>query len=198
MKLFTYGSDTPLQLRGRINCQISYREESIPADIYVVSNKYSGCLLGKDTAEELRILKIDMVQRVSKKRVNEINGAYKWTKEAINTRYPSIVKGVGRLKGTQVSIRVDEQVKPVKQPYRRIPYHLTNKLRDKLQEFKDMDLIEDIDPGQATWISPMVVVPTPSGDLGVCIDMRSANKAIVRDNYPIPTIEECVRICMGQ
>ena len=94
MKLFTYGSDTPLQLRGRINCQISYREESIPADIYVVSNKYSGCLLGKDTAEELRILKIDMVQRVSKKRVDEINGAYKWTKEAINMRYPSIVKGV--------------------------------------------------------------------------------------------------------
>ena len=190
MMLFTYGSDTPLQLRGRINCQISYREESVPADIYVVSNKYSGCLLGKDTAEELRILKIDMVQRVSKKRVNEINGAYKWTKEAINKRYPSIVKGVGRLKGTQVSIRVDEHVKPVKQPYRRIPYHLTNKLRDKLQEFKDMDLIEDIDPGQATWISPMVVVPKPSGDLRVCIDMKLANRAIVRDNYPIPTIEE--------
>ena len=53
-----------------------------------------------------------------------------------------------------------------------------------------MDLIEDIDPGQAAWISPMVVVPKPSGDLRVCIDMRLANKAIVRDNYPIPTIEE--------
>ena len=37
MKLFTYGSETPLQLRGRINCQISYREESIPADIYICS-----------------------------------------------------------------------------------------------------------------------------------------------------------------
>ena len=42
-----------------------------------------------------------MVQRVSKKRVNEINGAYKWTKEAINKRYPSIVKGVGRIKGNK-------------------------------------------------------------------------------------------------
>ena len=66
-------------------------------------------------------------------------------------------------------------------------YRITNKLRDTLQEFKDVDFIEDIDPGQTTWISPMVVVPKPSGDLRVCIDMRLANTAIVQDNYPIPT-----------
>ena len=42
-----------------------------------------------------------------------------------------------------------------------------------------MDLIEDIDRGRATWISPMVVVPKPSGDLRVCIDMKLANTAIV-------------------
>ena len=73
MKLFTYGSNTPLKLRGKINCEISYKEESVPADIYVVSSKYSGCLLGKNTAEELGILKINRVQRVSKKGDNEID-----------------------------------------------------------------------------------------------------------------------------
>ena len=53
-----------------------------------------------------------------------------------------------------------------------------------------MDLIEDIDPGQATWITPMVVVPKPTSDIRICIDMRLANTAIVRDSYPIPTLEE--------
>ena len=68
--------------------------------------------------------------------------------------------------------------------------HLTNKLRDKLQEFKDMDLIEDIDPGQATWTSG-------TDDIRICIDMRLANTAIVQDNYPIPTLEELVQYMHG-
>ena len=67
MKLFTYGSDVPMKLRGKVNCQISHKKETVPADIYIVSNRYSGCLLGKDTAEELGILKIDRVQRVTGK-----------------------------------------------------------------------------------------------------------------------------------
>ena len=53
-----------------------------------------------------------------------------------------------------------------------------------------MDLIEDVEPGKATWISPMVVVPKPNGDVRVCIDMRLANTVIIRDKYPIPTLDE--------
>ena len=41
MKLFTYGSNTPLKLRGKINCEISYKDESVPADIYVEVSRYS-------------------------------------------------------------------------------------------------------------------------------------------------------------
>ena len=89
MKLFTYGSDTPLQLRGRMKCQMSYKEESVPADIYVVSNKYSGCLLGKDTADELRNLKIDGGQRVSQKetmrQIDPISGLKRQLLRSIQT-----------------------------------------------------------------------------------------------------------------
>ena len=187
MKLFTYGSDTALKLRGMTKCNITHRQKSVSADIYVVKSEYSGCLLGKETSEELGILKLEQVQNISNKKTVK---SYKWTRDTISKKYPNIVKGVGRLKGMQVSIRIDETVRPIKQPYRRVPYHLTNKLRDKLKEFKDMDLIEDVDPGHVTWISPMVVVPKPTGDVRVCIDMRLANTAIIRDNYPIPTLEE--------
>ena len=95
MELYTYGSDTPLKLRGKINCQISHKDESVPADIYVVNSKYSGYLLGKDTAEELGILRIDKVQKITGK---ELDKPYKWTKEMIAKKYPNIVNEVGRLK----------------------------------------------------------------------------------------------------
>ena len=150
----------------------------------MVVNRCSGCLLGKDTAESLGVLKlVDSIVR------SKCEGGM-WDKQTVAERFPTIVQGVGRLKDNQVSIRVDKKVKPIKQAYRRIPYHLTSKLERRLKEFEDMDLIEDVEPGKATWISPMVVVPKPSGDVRVCIDMRLANTAIVRDVYPIPTLDE--------
>ena len=71
-----------------------------------------------------------------------------------------------------------------------MPYHLRQKLENKLEEFKRLDLIEDVGSEATKWVSPTVVVPKPDGDIRVCIDMRLANKAIQQERYPIPTFEE--------
>ena len=39
------------------------------------------------------------------------------------------------------------------------------------------------------WVSPVVVAPKPSGDITLCVDMRRANEAIIRERLPIPTID---------
>ncbi|PIK43243.1 hypothetical protein BSL78_19881 [Apostichopus japonicus] len=39
---------------------------------------------------------------------------------------------------------------------------------------------------------PVVVVPKPSGDIRLCVDKRLANQAVIRERYPIPTIEEII------
>ena len=36
----------------------------------------------------------------------------------------------------------------------------------------------------------MVVVPKSDGSVRICIDMRQANKAIIRETHPLPTLEE--------
>ena len=39
----------------------------------------------------------------------------------------------------------------------------------------------------------MVVVPKPSGDIRLCVDMRKAIMAVKRERYPIPIIDEVLQ-----
>ena len=42
------------------------------------------------------------------------------------------------------------------------------------------------------WVSPLVVVPRPSGNVRLCIDMRQANKTVQRERFPIPHVEDAM------
>ena len=44
--------------------------------------------------------------------------------------------------------------------------------------------------GPTEWVSPVVVVPKPDGDICIFVDIRKARKAIERERHPIPTIED--------
>ena len=52
----------------------------------------------------------------------------------------------------------------------------------------NMDIIEKVS-GPTTWASPLIVVPKPNGDIHVCVDMRRANQAVIRERHPILTLE---------
>lgn len=46
--------------------------------------------------------------------------------------------------------------------------------------------------GPYTWISPLVPVRKTDGKIRLCVDMRAANKAVVRDNYQMPNIDSAL------
>lgn len=83
---------------------------------------------------------------------------------------------------------MDLQVKAVKQPMRRIPVALEGKVNAKLEEAQKLDIIEPVS-GHSPWISPIVVAFEENGDIRLCLDMRQANRAILRENYLLPTLE---------
>ena len=82
-------------------------------------------------------------------------------------------------------------MKPVIQPVRRIAYHLRDKLELKLNELISQDIIEKVEE-PSLWVSPVVVVPKRN-DIRLCVDMRQANQAVMRERYPIPTVEEVLQ-----
>ena len=104
-------------------------------------------------------------------------------------KHEEIFEGVGKLKDFQLQLHVNDNIKPVAQLARRIPYAMRKKVEAKIAELEKFDIIEKVE-GATSWVSPIVVVPKSSGDIRMCVDMRIANTAIERERHPIPTVDE--------
>ncbi len=50
---------------------------------------------------------------------------------------------------------------------------------------------------EATWLSPIVIVPKKNGKLRICIDFRKLNAATKKDPYPLPFIDEVLNTVVG-
>ena len=107
-------------------------------------------------------------------------------------QYPECFQGLGKLKNYQAKIYIDPEVRPVAQNPRRIPFSLRSKVQAKIEELLELDVIEKVD-GPTPWVSPICVVPKSDGDIRLCVDMRRANEAVVRERHPIPTVDEVLQ-----
>ena len=79
--------------------------------------------------------------------------------------------GVGLLKAYELKLHINESVKPVAQPVRRILFGLR-----KAQPALELDITEEVPDGPSGWISPLVVVPKPDRDIRMFLDMQRANE----------------------
>jgi len=182
-RLYPYGAKDPLTSIGKFLATVEIADRQIEAEFIVVKGT-GRSILGKETAEKLGILKVGLnVCAVS---------TDKLTIEDIQKRHPSVCSGIGKLKNYQAKIHIDPNVKPVAQHSRRVPFAMREKLEAKIQELLKDDIIEPVE-GPTPWLSPLVIIPKPSGDIRICVDMRQANMAVIRERHPIPTIDEVLQ-----
>ena len=107
----------------------------------------------------------------------------------INSEYKECFEGIGKLTDYQLKFHIDSTVRSVAQQQYRLPFSLRDKVEQKLNKLEEKDIIEKVN-GPTPWVSPVICVPKPDGDIRLCVDMRQANKAIIRERHPIPTIDE--------
>ena len=104
--------------------------------------------------------------------------------------YQSVFQGEGKLKNTQVKLHIKDNVQPVMQPQRRIPYHLRKAVSKELEKLQEEDIIERVKDQPSPWISPIVCTPKKDGSIRLCVDMREANQAIERKRHVMPTLSD--------
>lgn len=194
-RVFAYASEEPLQIKGKCNLdvRVPQTQKSLNVEFYVMLGK-AATLLGRDASELLGVLRVGVP-------VNscdvESDGASNNPKQAdrkasLRAKFPKVFQGLGKLKGYQLKLHIDEKVQPVAQPPRRIPFSRREKVTEKLEELLKLDVIEKVE-GPTSWVNPLVVVEKPNGDIRICLDMRQANQAIVREKHPVPTVEETLQ-----
>ena len=176
-KLFAYSQTKPIEVVGTFESEL-YCETSGEkcVDEFTDVEGYGKALLGKDTAEKLNVLRVGPPSSPQ---------AYSITSEGnsvdIVKNFADVFSGVGKLKDYQLKLHINNDVKPVAQPVRRLPFGLREKVDQKLDELLKEDIIEEVPSGPTEWVSPLVVVPKPDGDIRICVDMRKANEAIERE-----------------
>ena len=74
----------------------------------------------------------------------------------------------------------------IAQPVRRLHFGLRDKVDKKLNQFLKEDIIKEVPSGPTEWVSPLVVVPNPDGDIRACVDMRRVSEAIERERHLFP------------
>ncbi|RLJ22758.1 hypothetical protein DJ031_00290, partial [bacterium endosymbiont of Escarpia laminata] len=108
-------------------------------------------------------------------------------KDDLLTEFKDVFEGLGELPG-EYHIVTDESVAPVIHPPRRVPVPLRARIKEKLDEMVQRGIIKPVTEPTA-WVSSMLVVVKPD-KLRICIDPRDLNRAICREHYQMPTIEE--------
>ena len=110
------------------------------------------------------------------------------SEEEIRTKYADVFQGLDEL-DEPLHLEVDETVKPVQIPPRRISEALRTPLKEHLAELEQQGVIERV--VRATdWVSAIVVNRKSNGKIRLCLDPQPLNKALKRCHYPIATIED--------
>ena len=84
--------------------------------------------------------------------------------------------------------------RPVKQAPRRVPFHKEQVVETALKEMEDDGVIQ---PSDSPWSSPIVLVQKKDGSSRFCVDYRRLNECTVKDDYPLPRIEDNLNAMQG-
>ena len=147
-KLYPYGTSEPLDTLGKFEASVNLAGKDVTAEFIVICNE-GRPIIGRKTAMELDVLRLGP-------QVNAVS-----TPDLVD-KYKACFEGVGKLTDYQVKIHVNKEVNPVAQRPRRVPFSLREKVESKVHELEQLDIIEKV-KGPTPWVSPLVVVPKPSG-----------------------------------
>ncbi|XP_055543287.1 uncharacterized protein LOC129728846 [Wyeomyia smithii] len=170
-ELHGYGADTPMFIERAFRAKIQaigLEKPIVTADFLVVKEGRRS-LLGRSTASDMELLKIGF----------EVNTCEKLKHMQIFPKMP----------GVKIKFSIDKTVPPEKNAYYNVPAAYREAARDRLKEMENRGIIEKVITAPE-WISGMSAVPKGRNDFRLVVNMRAPNKAIKRQYFRLPVLEE--------
>ena len=107
---------------------------------------------------------------------------------AMKKAFPKSFDPVGNMPGTY-TIHLDPSVPPAQHASRKVPIDYKEQIEKALQQMEDLKIITPVTI-PTEWVSSITYPRIPDGTLCICLDPRDLNKAIIREHYKAPTLEE--------
>lgn len=97
-----------------------------------------------------------------------------------------------KVRSDPIKFKIDDSVTPKQIIRYSIPKAFENATSDRLRTMELKGIIEraDKEHDMITHVSPLVLVPKGTNDFRIVIDYRAVNKAIIREPYPMPSLEK--------
>lgn len=183
--LKSYANQRPLDVECSFKAHVGVRDFGKPKILskFFVVNGTGLSLLGFQTSQRLGLIRIgpscglnEYVNRVTTEEESAVTSAKEFPKIAID---PVNFKINGNVVSKQ-SIRYN------------IPKAFENSVNERLARMEEKGIIEraDKENDSITFVSPMVLVPKGAKDFRIVVDYREVNKAIIREPYPMPSLEK--------
>ena len=87
------------------------------------------------------------------------------------------------------TIQLDPTVPPVQHARCKVPIHYREQIEKTLKESEQLQIITPV-TRPTEWVSSITYPTKPDDSLRICLDPQNLNKAIKREHYKAPTLEE--------
>ena len=138
-------------------------------------------ILGLPTCRQMQLIK--PVDTITSERPPEL--------PATVIEHMDVFEGIGKLP-VEHDIKLasgDNYVDPVVCAAERLPFLLEEKVYRKLDEMvADEVIVPVVEP--AEWVSRMLVVGKPNGDVRLVFDPSESNKAVLLQHFAVPTVDQ--------
>ena len=155
-----------LKCHGYFRATTQYRGEEYTFQVYVTDGGSN--LLSRGVAQSMGILEVHL---------HEVDSA--------------IFGDIGQMRHVKpVTLHLRPDYKPyhVNAP-RNVPVHLRDKIAQELDWMCDKGIIRKVtEPTE--WCAPISTPVKKDGSVRICVDLRQLNKALMRERYPLPTVDD--------
>lgn len=177
-----YANSTALEVECSFSAFVGVENSGEPLQLvkFFVINGTEIPLLSFETSVKLNLLRIGLGSADSKA-INFIEADHKTKPVAEFPKIP--IEGV--------RFRVNPDAIPKQIIRYNIPKAFEIATNERLRKMESKGIIEraDKDNHIVTSVSPLVLVPKGGKDFRIVVDYREVNKAIVREPYPLPSLE---------
>ena len=188
-KSFHAYTGTPLDIAGQVLVDVEHNGQQLTLPLLIVREvKYAPPLLGRAWMAKIRFdwknLSSPSNNQFTVERDNDERI------QRLKERYAEIFKPeLGTVNCVTAKLHLKDNVKPVFQKARPVPYALRPAVEKELKRMEDEGIIEPIEVSE--WATPIVSVPKTDDSVRVSGEYKgTVNPAIQTEQFPIPTLEE--------